>query len=666
LHAVTNLYVDNSITLGSNQPIFESLHIKERNFYDEKNEPEKLDEVVSAILRYLGLTLIQYKNNFYIINQEKTRQQSFSVRVYQYSSGAWHSYSTGALSITSKSFSQIGLAADDTTISLDSVYNKVTVIANNNPLSSVLPDFDDTDDLVNQHGEPSYYATESYTGQNGTNYTLVSGFFKSDENWNYAPPVINGSAVSEVTINNRDSLTGGVFWQKVFDYETGYEPSSPDWHTYITMCGSYFYYPPGPMLSLQNTQSMILDGGYLIVNLKYKLSTENKAHSVVSSRYDSFSTFGYCSDLMWDSNSDHIGNGRWPNNTMFPAKITIGDWLFNGETWISQTQFAAKRTHWNTLYSGWGIDMSGGEKYWYALPDSVYNDELEFVPKSVYDASNNAMKQTGKCATANASKLYHRTYNEWIYISEEFYNKYYYGDRCFLTHINKTNEAIYDVEYSLTNTVSYKFNIVDATDGVAIPCPTNKSMYGNLTFDIYSPINSLKSSILGYNPQYRSDHAATTCKAVHISDLSIQYKKSTDYKDIFSSAKVDPDTLYHNTVNGSYCKECDDITLEVNTANDWATSYSYAIAQSGNEYYYIKGVRFDGVQKKPEERLVERLVNHYKIPKYKMTATVHDSVSVQPFHPITETINGQTKQMVANSVTYHLSANTVTIEANEI
>jgi hypothetical protein len=106
--------------------------------------------------------------------------------------------------------------------------------------------------------------------------------------------------------------------------------------------------------------------------------------------------------------------------------------------------------------------------------------------------------------------------------------------------------------------------------------------------------------------------------------------------------------------------------LKVNTANDWATSYSYAIAQSGSEYYYIKGVQFDGVEKKPEERLVERLVNHYKTPKYKMTATVHDTVSVQPFHPITETISGVTKQMVTNSATYHISANTVTVEANEI
>ena len=129
---------------------------------------------------------------------------------------------------------------------------------------------------------------------------------------------------------------------------------------------------------------------------------------------------------------------------------------------------------------------------------------------------------------------------------------------------------------------------------------------------------------------------------------------------------MDPDTVYQNTVSDSFCKELDDVTLKVNTANDWATSYSYAIAQRGNDYYYIKGVQFDGTEKKPEERIVERLVNHYKTPKYKMTATVHDTVSVYPFHPINETVGGVSKQMVANSVTYHISANTVTIEANEI
>ena len=214
---------------------------------------------------------------------------------------------------------------------------------------------------------------------------------------------------------------------------------------------------------------------------------------------------------------------------------------------------------------------------------------------------------------------------------------YYYEialqDRFYLTHINKTTEAIFDAEYSLTNTVSYKMNIVDASDGVAIPCLTNVSMYGSLTFELYAP------NVLGTNIQGRG----AKCRAIHISDLSIAYKKSTEYKDIFSSAKVDPDTIYTNTVNGSYSKELDDVTLKVNTANDLATSYSYAIAQRGNDYYYIKGVQFDGVERKPEERLVERLINYYQAPKYKMTATVHDTVSVLPFHPIIETISNQSK-----------------------
>ena len=240
LHAVTKLYVDNSITLGSSQPIFDALHIKERNFYDEKNEPEKLDEVVSAILRYLGLTLVQYKHNYYIINQEKTQQQSFGMRRYQFTNGSWQTEATSTLSIAKKSFSEIGLAGDDTTISLDTVYNKVTVIANNNPLSSVLPDFDDTDDLINQSSNPNQEYTESYTGTDGTNYTLVSAFLKSQNNWNYGIPrkgFAGAEYVYEVTASNRDSLVGGVFWQKVFHFETGHEPPTRDWQTYITMVG---------------------------------------------------------------------------------------------------------------------------------------------------------------------------------------------------------------------------------------------------------------------------------------------------------------------------------------------------------------------------------------------------------------------------------------------
>ena len=71
LHAVTKLYVDNSITLGNSQPIFDALHIKERNFYDEKNEPEtpvaaKPSEEIRQADQFAGDAL----NVYYLWNRQ--------------------------------------------------------------------------------------------------------------------------------------------------------------------------------------------------------------------------------------------------------------------------------------------------------------------------------------------------------------------------------------------------------------------------------------------------------------------------------------------------------------------------------------------------------------------------------------------------------------------
>jgi hypothetical protein len=79
---------------------------------------------------------------------------------------------------------------------------------------------------------------------------------------------------------------------------------------------------------------------------------------------------------------------------------------------------------------------------------------------------------------------------------------------------------------------------------------------------------------------------------------------------------VDPDTIYSNVIDSTFCKEMDDVEMRVNTQNSWATSYSYVICQSGGLYKYIDGLTFDSVKRKPEEKLVESLVNYYKLPRY--------------------------------------------------
>ena len=90
------------------------------------------------------------------------------------------------------------------------------------------------------NANPNKEYEESYTGTDGTTYTLVSAFLKSESVWNYAIPrkdFAGSTPVNEVTLSNRDELVAGVFWQKCFYYESGYQPSSRDWQTYITMVG---------------------------------------------------------------------------------------------------------------------------------------------------------------------------------------------------------------------------------------------------------------------------------------------------------------------------------------------------------------------------------------------------------------------------------------------
>ena len=128
---------------------------------------------------------------------------------------------------------------------------------------------DDEDDIVNQNADPNMQYVEDYTAPDGTAYKLISGFFKSLHNWTYTQPYILDSLfptpVSEVTLSNRDSIGGGIFWQNVAEYRTvDGEPSSLSRKLYITMTGGGLF-GTIPYITLNTPKTMILDGGYLIM-----------------------------------------------------------------------------------------------------------------------------------------------------------------------------------------------------------------------------------------------------------------------------------------------------------------------------------------------------------------------------------------------------------------
>ncbi len=672
-HVITHIYADSSVTTASGEsPILNNLYIKERNFFDEKEEAMKCKEVVSSMLQYLGLTMLQYKDAYYIISAEKVNT-AYTLTHYIYSGSGWQQTADVTLNLVTRTTAQLGQSGDDVTVTLNGVYNKVTVIANNNPLDNILPDFDDSEDLINQNADPNHYEVEDYTAPDETEYKLVSAFFKSQNNWLYSRPTAENSwipstYINEVTTANRDTIISGVWWTKCDDYkvEDG-EPSSLSWKTYITMVGGGLF-GTTPYLQLRNAKTMILDGGYLIINVNYKFSTDYRCHPAVKSMYNNPQTFGSCSSLTWTSNTDHIGADNWPDNTMFPCRLTIGNYYYNGDAWVNYDVFNAKdgrgyytmtsnNIHGYALQGGPGTTHKVGDwENWYRYMNS-YGDWI-YCTRTQYEAATTE-KEQGK--TKRNNHFYFVNGNgDHVQMCIDYYHEIMLRDRFYLVHINRTTETIYDTEYSLTNTVSYRMNIVDSTDGVAVKCPEGQTLYGTLNFTLYAP------SKLGSNPQPRTDIAPTTLRAIHLSDLSVKYSKTNASNNIFDST-TDPDTIYSNTVDESYCKELEDIELRVNTQNSWATSYSYVIGRSGSDYKYIDGLTFGTVKRKPEEMLVQRLVNYSKTPKYQFSRTVHNNTyEVTPFAAISERIGGQSKTMVTTAAAYNITANTVEITTNEI
>lgn len=654
------IYIPKSVAIGDNTDILNNLYIQQRNFLDEKGEPQKADEVISDLLQYLGFQMCQYKNAYYIIDVDAIKANNYNFFAYNRTSGTT---TDATLNLSAREVMDIGIALGTGNVSLNGVYNKVTLIANNNPLSAILPSFDDEDDIVNQNENPNKYYEEEYTF-NDEAHTLLSGFFKSKENWNYTIPsgttegeLIPTPQIDEVTTENRDTISIGIFWQKVDSYKTeDGEPSSLSWKTYLTMVDNGLYYLFQPKLKLNSTKTMILDGGYLVLNLKYKFSTDTRAHDVVKSMYKSSDTFGSCSDLTWSSDSDNIGNGNWPDNTLFPCRLTIDNHFFDGDVWRDYDWFNARVARGYYNFYGHNINMGhvgDGDTNWYRIKDDY--DDWNYVTKAVYNSSTKR-KETGKSKPNN---MYWWVENGTkVFIAEEYYNECILQDWFYLVHRNKVTETIYDTEYELTNTVSYKMNIIDSSDGIAVKCPTDFALYGKLNFELRP------TSKLGHNPQYRSDKAETQLRAIHISDLSIKYSKSTSYNSIYSNSTADPDITYTNVISSGYCQEMEDITLRVNTENDIATSYSYVMGKDANDkYYYIKGLTFLGTESLAENRLVERYVNHYKQPKYKYGNTlVNDNVT--PFSLIRE--HNINKTMIVTNASYDLSNDRVNIDCEQL
>lgn len=597
----------NWATKGSNTPLIEDVYIHERNFFDEANEPMNCRDVLEEIAKYLGMSFIQYQDAYYMIDYDYIKNENLSFFVYDRASGT-----RGEITISSPLLNvyQIGVAESAGSISLGDVYNKVSVVANMNQITNLCPELlDDEDDIVNQNADPNKYYISS-RDIDGKNHTLLNSFFKSKANWMYLGPgayklVIGSEQTFEVTIDNLNGIGHGVVWQKYDNYVTqDGEPSSLNWKTCISflettnIVGGF----SGTRLALQNGEYSLFKGGYFIINISYRMSNSYLPNDVIKTSEEVYSNTSY---------------GAGFDHTLFPCRLYIDDYYYDGEEWRKHSYFTdrVKRGYYKVTNQ-----QTRQGATWYRYKDS-YGD-WRFVNKAEYDASN-AEKASGGYADPNKVYAY-RENGEYIYVEKWYHDECTLLDSFYLVHINNEGDRVFDEDKKLNNTVSYKFNLYDSTDGVAIKLPSDKILCGKLNFEIGTPNH------LGTYPMYRTDGGCSPCTAFHITDFTFKYAVNGAGYDVFTGTIDDSDVVYSNVINDNNVTEMEDLELLVNTNAKNISSYSNCATKTGDKFDYLKAVYSPLHDKEamPEQILIDKLYKHYSAPKFRYSNNLNRGFSI--------------------------------------
>lgn len=158
--SITGYYWTRSKKVGNTVLLPSMLQISEQNFfYDDTDEPWKLDAVLEEICRYLGVTCIQWKDKLYFVDYQvfhgrENMYMTYFAKATDYAQGS-NVYLDSAYTIDAQTY--MGESND---ISFQPIYNKVKVKANFYDAEYFIPNIFDDRFLTNRIGDHEFYQNQ--------------------------------------------------------------------------------------------------------------------------------------------------------------------------------------------------------------------------------------------------------------------------------------------------------------------------------------------------------------------------------------------------------------------------------------------------------------------------------------------------------------------------
>ena len=147
----TKWYFTNNIHIPNSSDNVNKLTISEQNFFDEDDEPMKMNEVLEHICRFMNVTAIGQGDKVYFVNYDAIKEGENSYKEYTVGSSSFSNTTLdSSMDIDSSSYSASG--AD---ISLAMTYSRVTIKDSLYAVESIIPSLYEDEDLENTYYDSS-------------------------------------------------------------------------------------------------------------------------------------------------------------------------------------------------------------------------------------------------------------------------------------------------------------------------------------------------------------------------------------------------------------------------------------------------------------------------------------------------------------------------------
>lgn len=626
-NAYKTFYVSNNTQLNQNgtDTILDKLYISEENFFDEKKDDETDDDVawtmqdvLEEICRYLGLTAIADGDSVYFLDYDAIKNGNTNYYCYAVDSTASPLLVPLKFekTITANDYCETGA-----NLSLDNVYNKVSVVDDLYTFDTVIPDM--FDNLVN--------ITKSSDSALASSTNVNNGMY--------------GEVVQSVIGNAGDTANNNM----IVMIDRTRNPQKGNYKDYNVVFVKYFTNPyykfykyngasRSEVTSLNYTDTKTMHGAFIGKFGVKKLDkdfgwveqwiaqiTGNKITLDDWLARNQISTVDFTDYIvLLNPSNSHISNDNITNYPFFETTVTDTAALFGGKN----------------AY----LVISGSYNFHY------FDDDPYPIPSDEADISEGRYAMdAGQTYLLARLKWGNQYWNgsTWTTTASTFKIPYMRDDA---SKSERRADATMFKDLEFVNSVSWRIGTKEK--GYLISLPNEGVISGLPVLTVYKPFDpNYHSSKSGDNEGQHYKHCCVFLKNFQIKAI---------VGDPTFSGVNDTDTVYTNLINNTFVNELDDVKFKICTWDNKKPNYSAVAYKNGGTFYYLDKTYNNACQAgettwsgstgsgfRQEEHLIYRLVNQYSTPSVKLDLNLRNNNKIYGLYSDT-TISG--KKFIVDSI----------------